>query len=144
MRLPLNWYVVSGGLFRPLTVCFKVPKEGEQLSHDPTASCSHKTSIALESIHDSTGDDLDPAVQEAIVAIRCFETSRTKISKIPRGVLLSACSSFQIDTGETPLDGLRKVDILSKVHDWVCVWHLAIFLLTRGLAAPQLDPRQRL
>lgn len=97
----------------------KVPNEDKQFSQDPIASQSHRASVASESVHDGSSGDLDPAVQQAIAAIKSHKTSRTKLSKIPRGVLLSACSSFQIDAEETPLEGLRKVEILSRVHDWV-------------------------
>lgn len=101
---------------------FKVPEEDNQWPQNSIASSSRNMSVASETTHDGGGNELDPAVKEAISAIKSSATSRTRIKNIPRGVLLSACSSFRITAaGEPLLDSLKKGDILSMVHDWVCV-----------------------
>lgn len=117
----LNWYVDSRVLFQPLMIPFKVPEEDNPRPQDPVVLPSHGTSVASVSIHERGESNLDPAVEEAIAAIKSSRTSRTKLSKIPRELLLSACSSFRIEAEETPLGDLRKAEILSKVHNWVCV-----------------------
>ena len=102
-------------------ISFKVPEEDSLRPKDLIIPSSHGTSIASESTHERGGSDLDPAVKEAVAAIKSSGTSRTKLNRIPREVLLSACSSFRIEAEETPLGGLKKAEILSKVHNWVRV-----------------------
>lgn len=110
--------------FQCLTVFFKTPsKLDKRVSRGPATLYSRQTSIASEGPRDPREKNPDPNIQQAIDAIQSFGTSRTKLKNIPRSTLLSACSSFQIGAGDETFSSLKKPEILSKVHDWVCGPH---------------------